>query len=328
MKYRRWLFFCLAVTLLAGCTPSRVSLMAREEIPLKEFTLAGTGRDKIAVIYINGKISDTPQPGLLFTKPSMLQETISQFRKAEQDRQVKAILLKIDSPGGTVTASDVIYNEIMKTKQRTGIKVVATLMNVGASGGYYVALPADSILAHPTTITGSVGVIFLQPKIIGLMDKIGVTVDVKISGKQKDMGSPFRPETEAERKILQNLTDRLGERFLQLVKTHRKLSSDDLNTVASARIFLADEALKLGLIDRIGYVNDAVEEARRIAGLAADAKVVVYRRTEFPDDNVYNPMATTAGTPNPSLINLNLPGSSSELETGFYYLWAPAVGNE
>ena len=322
------MFFCLAVTLLAGCTPARVSLMAREEIPLKEFTIAGTGKDKIAVIFINGKISDTPQPGLLFTKPSMLQETVSQFRKAEQDKQVKAILLKIDSPGGTVTASDVIYNEIMNYKKRSGIKVVASLMNVGASGGYYVALPADSIVAHPTTITGSVGVIFLQPKIIGLMDKIGVTVDVKISGKQKDMGSPFRPETEAERKILQNLTDRLGERFLQLVKTHRKMSSDDLKQVATARIYLADEALEVGLIDRIGYVNDAIQEARRVAGLPADARVVVYRRTEFPDDNVYNPMATTAGANNPSIINLNLPASTADLDTGFYYLWAPAVGTE
>jgi protease-4 len=302
--------------------------MAREEIPLKEYTLSGKGKEKIAVISIQGKISDDPRPRLLSTRPSVLQEAVSQLRRAEKDKQVKAVLFKINSPGGSVTASDVLYNEIKNYKQRSGAKVVASLMNVGTSGGYYIALPSDSIMAHPTTVTGSVGVIFLQPKVIELMDKIGVTVDVKKSGKQKDMGSPFRPATAEERRILQDLTDQLGRRFVELVKTHRNMSAGDLAQVASARIYLADDALELGLIDRIGYLNDAIDEAKRVAGLPNDAKVVVYRRTEYPDDNIYNPMASSDGTLNPSLINIGLPASTTDFSTGFYYLWAPAVGNE
>jgi protease-4 len=322
------LMVCLVVLLLGACTTPKIQLVSRQEIPLNEYTLAGQANQKILVITVKGKISDDPQPGLLFTKPSMLQEIVSQLRRAEQDKQIRALLLKIDSPGGTVTASDVLYHEIAEYKKRAGVKVIAALMNVGASGGYYIALPADRILAHPTTVTGSVGVVFFQPKVIGLFDKIGVEVDVSKSGQNKDMGSPFRPSTAAERNILQGLTDRLGNLFIQRVKTHRRISADALNEIASARIYLADEALDLGLIDRIGYLSDAIEEARRLAGLPADAKVIVYRRTEFPDDNLYNPMVTSQSSAHPTLINLGLPASATQMTTGFYYLWAPGADNE
>ena len=125
-------------------------------------------------------------------------------------------------------------------------------MNVAASGGYYVALPADYIIAHPTSVTGSIGVIFLRPKVYGLMEKIGVDVAVNTSGQNKDMGSPFREATEEEKEIFQTLTDSLGTRFTDLVLKHRQIDSEKFEEITSARIFLAQEAKDRGLVDESG----------------------------------------------------------------------------
>ena len=236
---------------------------------------------------------------------------------------MKAVLLEINSPGGSITASDVLYHEIMDFKERTGAKVVAAMMDVAASGGYYIALPADRIVAHPTTITGSVGVILMQPKVAGLMDKLGLSVEVNKSGSEKDIGSPFRPSTAEEQKIMQGLTDDLGGRFLKLVARHRQIGPEDLAKVAKARIYLAPEALQLKLIDAVGYLKDALSDAKALAGLPKDAKVVVYRRTKYANDNVYNTSLTTSTGAVPPLVEMNLPEILPPLTPGFYYLWLP-----
>ena len=200
-------------------------------------------------------------------------------------------------------------------------------MGLAASGGYYIALPADYILAHPTTITGSIGVIFARPKVAGLMQKIGVTVEVNKSGTDKDMGSPFRPTSVEEDKIFQTLTDRLGVRFVDLVAGHRKLEAEVVARISTARVYLADEALELGLVDEVGYLAAAVNQAKKLAGLAEDAKVVVYRRSEYPDDNIYN-TSTQYGGGKASLISMELPGSLNHIQTGFYYLWPAALSDD
>src|SRR4030042_2774370 len=194
------------------------------------------------------------------------------------------------------------------------------MMDMAASGGYYMSLPADTIMAHPTSLTGSVGVIFLQPKVMGLMDKLGLGVDVKEYGKNKDMGSPFRESTEEEQKLFQITINHLGERFTSLVKKHRKLDPQALAEMSTARLFLAEEALKLGLIDKIGYLSDAVKEAKLLAGLPGDARVVLYRRAEHPDDNLYSITGVATKDSRLSLINIELP-ESLNLATGFYYIW-------
>ena len=324
---RTWI---LAATLLAltisGCAAPRITLVSGDSIPLREFTLEGTEKGKVVIIAVRGKIDDDPKPGLLQEKPSMLQEFVAQLRKAEQDNQVRAVLLKIDSPGGSVTASDLLYHEITAFKKRSDVKVVAALMNVAASGGYYTALSADHIVAHPTTITGSVGVIFLQPKVAGLMEKIGVGVEVSKSGKNKDMGSPFRPTTPDEEVMFQELTDRLAKRFVTLVQKHRQLDKNALAEVATARVYLADEALERRLVDQVGYLNDAVQKAKQLSGLPPEAKVVVYRRSEYPNDTVYNTRTSWEGGRGLSLVDLELPASMSDLQAGFYYLWPAAAG--
>ena len=327
---RKLLLFAIVATLLLfiGCTAPKIRLFPSQADPLKEFTLEGKADQKILVIPVRGVISDTPREGFVRTRPSLVQEVVSQLRLAEDDKKVKAVVLKIDSPGGSVTASDILFNEILTFKARTGTKVVVAMMGVAASGGYYISLPADYIFAHPTTLTGSVGVIFLRPKVTGLMEKIGVGVEVNKSGVNKDMGMPYRPATAEEQKILQAMTDRLGIRFVDLAAKYRNLDAAVVAKIATARIYLAPEALELGMVDEIGYLDQALAKAKQLADLPENARVIVYRRTEYPDDNIYN-TSTRYGGGDLSVISVDLlPDALNRFRTGFYYMWPAAMTDD
>jgi protease IV len=171
----RKMFLVVAISVLisSGCGAPQVKLFTDSTDPLKEFTLEGKTREKILIIPIRGLISTAPDEGLLSTKPSLVQEVVSQLKRAEDDKNIKAIILQIGSLGGTVTASDILYHEIKRLKEKNEIKIVAVLMDIATSGGYYIALPADLIVAHPTTVTGSVGVVLIRPDLTVLMEKIG-----------------------------------------------------------------------------------------------------------------------------------------------------------
>jgi protease-4 len=219
-----------------------------------------------------------------------------------------------------------LYHEISSFKERTGAVVVAAMMNIATSGAYYIALPADVIVAHPTTVTGSTGAIFLRPKVEGLLDKIGVDVEVNKAGRLKDMGSPFRGTTEEEELILQGLIDEIAGRFMSLVEKHRSPGAEALSEIATARVYLAPDALEAGLIDEIGYLQDAVARAGTLAGLGDDPSVVVYRRNAWADDNLYNTPTLGGRGEGVRLVDLGPAGSLGALEPGFYYLWLPAIG--
>jgi protease IV len=325
MRKWSWLTMIVILTGLTGCSLPKLSLFP-ETGPLKEVTLEGTGEEKILVLNIHGPISDQPKDKLLRTEPGMVQELVTHLQKAAKDPQIGALLVKVNSPGGTITASDILYHEISGYKERSGVKVVVAMMDVAASGGYYLSLPADWIMAHPTTITGSVGVIFMRPGVSGFMEKLGFSMNVNKSGEQKDMGSPFRAPTEGDEAIFQQLTDQMATRFYNLVQKHRNLTSEQLEKVKTARIFLADEAKAMGLVDEIGYLKDAVAKAKTIAGLKANARVVTYRRQESVEDNIYNP-AMSSGPRNG--LEAGLPTLIRILDTpdaGFYYMWPAAVG--
>lgn len=326
MRQIRFLYILVFITglLINGCMFPTVKLFTDASDPLKEFVLEGDEKEKVLMIPVYGIISDIPKKGVILTEPSMVQDIVSQLRLAEADPDIKAVLFKIDSPGGSVTASDILYHEIKSFKERTGVKVSALIMNVAASGGYYMVLPADFIMAHPTSVTGSVGVIFLQPKFYELMDKIGVGVTAHTSGENKDMGSPFRKTTDTEEKIFQGLTDSLGKRFLDLVVEHRKITPEALADVSTARIYLAEEALTVGLIDQVGYISEAISRTKELAGVDENSRVVVYRRVEYPDDNLYNTQSRY-GSLKPQLIDLGLPDTTVLNRAGFYYLWPAGV---
>jgi protease IV len=320
-KIRLFILLILVALLANGCSP-RIKLFTDSRDPLKEHVLEGKARGKVLVIPIRGAIRDSEE-GLVRKRAGMVQEVVSFLRKAEEDKEVRAVILKVDSPGGPVAASDNIYHELLRFKEKTGAKVVVAMMGLAASGGYYVSLPADSIFAHPTTITGSVGVIFLKPRVIGFMEKMGLAVDVTTSGRNKDMSSPFRVPTEEEQQLILQMIDVMAKRFLDLVQKHRNITPEGLEIVSTARIFPAEEALKLGLIDRIGYLDEAVAEAKKLAGLPEDAKVVVYRRSEYPNDTIYNNHTSIEpGIPQARLLELLEPAA---LTPGFHYLWPAAV---
>ncbi len=324
----RFLFVAIILLSVSACAGPRMKLFPDATDPLREFTLQGKEKGKVLAISVQGIISDSPKDSLFGPKPSMVQEIVSQLKLAEKDEEVRAILLVVDSPGGSTTASDILYHEIMGFKKRTGARVVAAMMGMATSGGYYVSLPADFILAQPTTVTGSIGVVFVRPELTGLMGKIGLDIDVKKSGRNKDMASPFRKPTEEEERIMQSLIDQLGARFLRLVSDHRHVSQDVSGDVSSARVYLADEALERGLIDQIGYVDDAIAQAKKLAGLPGDAKVVVYRRSEYPDDNIYNTSVNKYGGARLSLIDLGMLQQTASLSPGFYYIWMPAADRD
>jgi protease IV len=327
MKLWSWPIMIVCLAAFAGCSLPKLSLFP-EAGPLKEVTLEGSGEGKVLVLTIDGPISDQPKQKLLRTEPSMVQQLVAHLQKAEKDPQIKALLLKVNSPGGTITASDVLYHEISDYKELSGAKVVVSMMDVAASGGYYLSLPADWIMAHPTTITGSVGVIFMRPGVSGFMEKYGFSMNVNKSGELKDMGSPFRAPTEHDEAIFQELIDQMAGRFYRLVQEHRKLTPENMEQIKTARVFLADEAKKIGLVDEVGYLKDAVAKAKKLAGLKANAKVVTYRRLESAEDNIYSP-TMSAGFQDGA--EANLPTLNRFLaipQAGFYYMWPAAVGGQ
>ncbi len=327
MRTTRLIPVIIALIFVSACSMPRIRLFADAADPLREYTLEGSGSDKILLISVQGTISDTPQKGLVRSSPSMVQQIVSQLKKAEEDKRIRAVLFKINSPGGTIIASDILYHEISSYQDKTGAKIIVSMMDVAASGAYYMSLPADMIMAHPTTITGSVGVIFLRPRVSALMDKVGLSVDVTKFGKNKDMGSPFRDSTEEEKNIMQKAVNDFGERFIRLVQKHRKLKEQAMEEISTARIFTADQALKWGLVDKIGYISDAIKEAKTLAGLSEDAQLVVYRRVKFPDDNYYNVAGAALEDEHLPVVNIALPDSFN-LHAGFYYLWPGAIATE
>ncbi|MFZ5564958.1 MAG: signal peptide peptidase SppA [Thermodesulfobacteriota bacterium] len=307
-----------------GCSLPGIKLPADATDPLQEFILEGAGPRKVALISVNGAITDKPTKDFMARNhPGMLDEFVAQLNLAKVDPAVEALVLKVNSPGGTITASDIMYKELMDFKGRTGKPVVAVMMDVAASGGYYISLPADHIVAHPTTITGSVGVIFLSPRVSGLMDKLGLSVDVRKSGKHKDMGSPFRENTREEDALFKAIIDDMAGRFIGLVEEHRGGKKPAIEDIKTARIFTAAEAMKAGLIDQIGYLEDAITRAKRMAGLPEDAAVVTYRRTYYPNDTIYNTLVTQSGDHQGALVNIDLLEAMPPLRPGFYYLWWP-----
>ena len=279
----------LAVWLLAapGCVTVKVSLF-EEPGPLKEKTISGYGRDKILLMEISGIIMEGPHRLLGLTKgvtsPSRIKE---ELEKAAKDDRIKAVVVKINSPGGTVTGADVILHELKAFKAAKGVPIVVCLQGLAASGGYYVAQAGDTIIAYPTCITGSIGVIAMKLNLQGLMDKVGVGEDVVKSGQWKDFWSPFRPATPQEKEMMQQIIDDFYKTFVDVVAQGRHLSLKKTREVADGRIFTASQARDLGLVDQLGYLDDALELARVKAGLE-EPRVITYHRPGGYKPTIYS----------------------------------------
>jgi protease-4 len=312
--------FCLlAVTLLtAGCIS--ISLFPQPG-PLREKTVQGTAGEKILLLDVSGIIAEKPGSGPFGTSEDIVARIKEELTMAAEDGQIKALVLRINSPGGTVTASDVIYHEVTAFKARRRVPVVAVIMDMGASGGYYVAASADRIVAHPTSVTGSVGVIMLRVNAEGLLQKIGVEAGAIKSGAKKDIGSPFRPMSDDEREIFQAMINGFQSRFLEVVTKGRPaLPPDRLKLIADGRVLTGPQAVQVGLADQVGYLDDGITAAKQLAGLT-DARVVIYTRPGAYKHNIYSQ------SPGPStleaLANLDVMGLVRGGTPQFLYLWMP-----
>lgn len=295
---------------------------------LIETTIAGEGDAKVLLITISGFISAQPSSSAfgLVREPSTLQKVTARLQQAAEDEAIKALLLRINSPGGGVTASDEVYYRIRAFAEATGVPVVASLGALAASGGYYVACAADAILANPTTVTGSIGVILIGFNLAGLLDKLGIEGQVFKTGPHKDILSPLRGATPVERKIIASLLDQMFERFVGIVRTRRQdLDISKLKIITDGRVFSAPAALELGLIDAIGRVQDAAELAKQLAGIE-QARVVVYHRPGATPKTYYAPpSASRPAAGLPTQVNI-LPIDLPLIDAGtprFLYLWRP-----
>ncbi|OLB03962.1 MAG: signal peptidase [Nitrospirae bacterium 13_2_20CM_62_7] len=300
---------CITINLLPGAGP------------LEEKQLSGSGTYKVLMVELSGLISSRESEGLV-EQPNPVAHLKEELTRAANDSKVKALVVRINSPGGTVTASDVLYHELRAFKEKRKIPVIASIMDVGASGGYYVAVAADKIMVHPSSVTGSLGVIMLTVNARGLLEKIGLEATAVASGPKKDMGSPFRTMTDEERAIFQGVIDSFYQRFLSVIQEGRRnLTPEEIRKLADGRIYSGEQAKALGLVDSVGYLDDAIELAKRQAGLT-DARVVVYRRPGEYRNNIYS-RVLEGGSGWTALSGLDLMAIVRGGTPQFMYLWMP-----
>lgn len=316
----RILFLLLPLT--CGCTLFNINVIPPVK-PLEEKVLEGEGKPKLLLLDISGFISEKEGKGggLSSAKPSSVSQMREALQKAEKDADLAGVILRINSPGGTVTASDIVYHDILRFKERKKVPVYACITGVGASGGYYVAAAADRIIIHPNAITGSIGVLFLKFNVEGLLVKLGVTEHTMKSADKKDLSSPFRQSTPEEQRIMQEIIDSLANRFKEVVlaRSNNRLDRKELEKLADGRVYTAGQALEAKLVDRVGYLEDAIDELKKAVGLK-EARVVRYYRPGSYKGSIYSGSPTDAFQ-EINLININGEGLEMLSEPQFLYLW-------
>jgi protease-4 len=319
----------IVVLPLCGCFNGLILRPAVVDGPVEEKEVtpacAWLCRDKIALIDVEGLIVNA-RTGSMFTAGD---NPVSVFRErldaAATDCRVKAVVLRINTPGGGVTASDVMYRDLVNFREETGKPVVACMMDVAASGGYYLAMGCDRVYAHPTTVTGSIGVIMNLYNAHGLLSMVGVKSEPIKSGPNKDIGNPARPMTDAERALLQKMVNSFYQEFVAVVAKGRKLPVERVRELADGRVYTGREAKALGLVDEVGYLDDALQCALDLACLK-DAKVVAYDSCSAGHrGSIYAAMPRIPAEVNVKVDLAGLGGLGPALDCGFYYVWEPGL---
>jgi protease-4 len=290
---------------------------------LSEVTISGDAEAKLVMLEVTGVIS-FEEDGWIFggQQPSLVSRLHEALSLAAADPDVKGLVLRIRSPGGGAAASETLYHLISDWKRETHKPVIAFIQGVAASGGYYVAMAADRVIAHPSSVTGSIGVIMPGFNVSGLMEKLGVADQSLTSGAFKDSGSALRQMREDERAQLQSVIDDLHRNFVDVVDKGRPgLDRGSVEKLSDGRIFSARQALAVGLVDEIGHLGNAIERARQLAGVS-HARVIAYREAGQPANNIYS--GISSAVPSPVQFNV-LSFGASKIPAGFYYLWPMAV---
>jgi protease-4 len=288
--------------------------------------------DKIAVISLHGLLTNMKASSLLSNGSNAVSDMRESLDAIARDPSIKAVLLRINSPGGTVTASDMMYKDLLAFKARTHKPVVTIMLDVCASGGYYVSCASDYRVCYPTTITGSIGVIIETLNLNGTLQKIGATSEAVKSGPNKDMGSPFKqiPATQPghaldtnDRVLLQGIVDQFYAGFKGVVKASPNHIADaDWATVTDGRVFTGADAARLGLVDEVGTIDTAIAKAKELAHIQ-HAKLIMFTRHDEAKGSIY---ASNPATPQPTMnlfnLNLDLGDLIPRGQSQFLYLWS------
>jgi protease-4 len=257
-----YLFFILTFTSVVAVAMIGMSLLFVLGKQASDFEFG----EKVGIIEVNGIIADA-------------KNVIQNLKHFREDNSIKAIVIRIDSPGGAVGPSQEIFREIRKTSNKK--KVIASMGAIAASGGYYVAAGTDGIVANPGTITGSIGVIMGFTNYQELLQKIGLVPVVIKSGEFKDIGSPVREMTAKEKTILKDFAKKIHRQFITDIVEGRKMDQDKVESLADGRIFTGEESKDLGLVDRLGNLEDAIEWAGRLGGIKGKISAVYAREKKF-----------------------------------------------
>jgi len=326
-----WLYLGLLIPLitLSGCgqTAFQIELVPTNR-QLQETQIQRDAglfvSDKIAIIDVDGLLANRHKSGWMRSGENPVSLFIEKLDKAAADKSVKAVVLRLDSPGGTVAASDIMHHHLMEFRRQTGKPVIACVLGIGCSGAYYIACGCDGIIAQPSGVVGNIGVIFQTFSVAGTLEKIGVkTVTIK-SGDLKDMASPLHDLSDEEHKVLQGIIEHLSGQFFEVVRKGRKtIDEQKMAELSDGRVFTAEQALQQGLIDKVGYIADGIKWAKEIAGVKK-TRVVIYHRPSNYKPNAYGLATAGAEGPGP-LVNLELPDWLNAPGAQFLYLWQPAV---
>ena len=330
MPAARFLAAALVALLIGGCgMPSFLITPVGSSSELEELVAdpGETSRRKIALIEVEGMLANTraTSGGILGgggeNKVSLLKQ---QLDAAAADDRVKGVVLRINSPGGTVAASDTMYEMVQHFRESTGKPVVAYCQDIAASGGYYVACAADEIHASEASIVGSIGVILQAPDLSGLMEKVGVSVSSLKSGPLKDMGSPYDGLDDNERAVMQTMVDEMYASFTAVVDDARG-DAVDRSLAYDGRVFTGTQAMEVGLLDRLCGLEESIDRARRLAK-APGAAVIQYKRPFGYSGSIYasSPMSVPAASE--GQLRVEVPGLdrvAPMLRPGMYYLWQP-----
>jgi len=228
-------------------------------------------KNKVAVIELTGIMTSSHNAG---SRATSARKVIALLERYRGDESVKAIVLRVDTPGGTVVAAQEIHGELMRLRENSGKKIVVSMGDLAASGGYYVACAADRVFASPGTLTGSIGVIMQFPDYQGLLGKIGLGTNTIKSGEFKDVGNGARTMSDRDRKLLQSLVDDVYAQFVEAVAAGRRMSPEQVRPLADGRVFSGRQAKQLGLVDELGDLDAAIAAAGKLAGIAGTPEVI------------------------------------------------------
>ncbi|HCO93382.1 MAG TPA: signal peptide peptidase SppA [Phycisphaerales bacterium] len=319
----------MSLTILSGCgqTAFQIELVPTDR-QLQETRIQRDAglfvSDKIAIIDVDGLLANRRKGGWMRSGENPVSLFIEKLDKAAADRSVKAVVLRLNSPGGTVAASDIMYHHLMEFRRQTGKPVIACVLGIGCSGAYYIACGCDGIIAQPTGVVGNIGVIFQTFSVAGTMEKIGVKAVTIKSGELKDMASPLHDLSDEEHDVLEGIIEHLSGQFFEVVRKGRKeIDEQKMAELSDGRVFTAEQALQQGLIDRVGYLDDGIKWAKDIAGVKK-TRVVIYHRPSNYKPNAYGLAAAGSDGLGP-LVNLELPDWLNAGGAQFLYLWQPAV---